>query len=367
MMQDEQNPLTTDIQSNPVTAPTTAPETPPVAAMPSVNPPKKKKGLVIGIVIAAVVVLLAGGAAAAYQFIYQNPEKVVTDALQSVLTAKTLSTKGTIVYDQDDVKLFVTFNAKSDDAGAGEVGVEATIEAQGETFNVNASGLLDKDGLLYFKIKDVKKLVISYFSSLGVTDTSFLDDLIAKVDDKWIRISEDDINELSAEAGTTQACVTEAYASFKTDAKQQDELGKLYEKNRFIVIGESLGSKTIDGVDSIGYAVSVDDTKFKDFYKGIGDTQLGKKMVGCDDSIDFSDTSDFDSETSSDADVIKVWASRFGHQLSELELSGKSEDDASVKIVLNPTANKPVTIETPSVVVKLEDVMQDIQELFVAQ
>jgi hypothetical protein len=366
-MQDEQNPLTSDMQSNTVAPVNTVPETPAPAAGLPVSPPKKKTGLIIGIIVAGALVLLGGGAAAAYQFIYQNPEKVVTDALQSVLTAKTLSSKGTLVYDQDGVKLSVTFNAKADDAGAGEVGVQAKIEAQGETFDVNASGLVDKDGIAYFKITDLKKLVDSYFTQLGVTDTSFLDALIAKVEGKWVRISDKAIKDLGVATEATQTCISDAYVSFKTDTKQQDELANLYEKNRFIIIGESLGSKTIDGVDSIGYAVSVDETKFKDFYKGIGDTQLGKAVVGCDDSIDFSDTSSLDSETDDGTTEVKVWASRFEHELSELELSGKSEDDTSVTIVWNPTFDKPVTIETPSDFVLLEDLMQDIQELFVAQ
>jgi hypothetical protein len=366
-MQDEQNPLTSDVQSNPVTPPTTTPETPfPAAGLP-VNPPKKKKGLIIGIIIAGALVLFGGGAAAAYQFVYQNPEKVVTDALQGVITAKTMTSKGTLVYDQDGVKLSVAFNTKEDAVGAGEVGVDATIEVEGNTFDVKASGIVDKDGILYFKITEVKKLVDTYFAELGVTDTSFLDDLIAKVEDKWVRISSDDLKDLGVDTDATQTCVSDAYAAFKTDVKQQDELTQLYEKNRFIIVGESLGSKTIESVDSIGYAVTLEEAKFKEFYKGIGDTQLGKKIAECNDSVDFSDTSIFDSETNGETTDIKVWASRFGHQLSELELSGKSEDDASIKIVLNPTSNGQVTVEAPSDFVMLKDLVQDFQELFVTQ
>jgi len=348
--------------------PTTVPTTPVEGGVigsgpaPVEEPPKKKKGLKLAIIIAAAVVLLGGGGASAYQFWYQNPEKVVTDSIQSALFAKSLSSKGTIIYSEGDTKMSVAFDANANEAGAGEVAVKATIETGETSYTVDGAGLFDKDGAIFFKLNDLAKTINSLATQMGITDISAFDELIAKVDGNWIRISADDVSEYSKEYSETQTCFTDALKSLRTDAKQKDELADLYSAHRFITIGESLGSKSVDGVGSIGYAVSLDETKFKDFYKGMADTQLGKNIVACDNGIDFSDTEGISTEGTDDTKTeVNIWTSRFGHELTQVEVIATQTDDSKVNVTWNPIFNKPVTIESPKDFIKVKDLMADIQ------
>ena len=91
----------------------------PVDTVVLVKPPKKKKtGLIIGIIIAVLLVLSGIGVAIWYFAVYQNPENVVLDAVNNLITAKHVSPHGAFTAtipagDGYEVELTVTAESSS--------------------------------------------------------------------------------------------------------------------------------------------------------------------------------------------------------------------------------------------------------------
>ena len=324
-------------------------------------PKKKKKGLIAAIIIVAALALLGGGAAAAYNLWYQNPEKVVTDALGNMLKAKTIAYTGNFELKNDGTTVKIAIDGKNSDQSTGAVNVTADISTSGRTLNVKGSGLSDKDGNLYVKLSNVEEAFDTLLGSLGATSTTSnpYETLIEKIDDKWIKIAASDLKEFSKEAGDTQKCVTDAIKSIETDTKVKDEITSLYEKNRFIVVGDKLGSK--DG--SLGYNVSVDADAANAFYTGIGSTEIGKKLVACDDSISFEANDDINDATREEPATLEVWVSRFTHELTEFNGTRTNVDDGDVSFVFKPVFNQAVTVEVPSDTTSLKEIIDEYEKL----
>ena len=92
------------------------PVNPVVAPVPQqvvTSPKKGKRGLLWAIVALVIVVLLGGGSALAYNFWYQNPNKVVSDALLHAVTAKTVSMTGTLDMSTKDYKVKLEVSGKN--------------------------------------------------------------------------------------------------------------------------------------------------------------------------------------------------------------------------------------------------------------
>lgn len=237
----------------------------PVAEVPTQpKTPNKKKKLIIGGIIAAAVLLLSGGTYTAYAFWYQNPEKVLTDAVSNVIKAKTATYSGTLAMDTKDAKVRVVFDGKQASELNGEGNAKITITAQGKDFTVNGSALVDKDGNLFFKVGNLKTILDEFLKQSGMTSSPF-DELVAKIDNKWIRVSADDLAEYDKDAGKAQTCLADTMKKIQDDKAVHDGLVKAYKDNKFVVIDSTLPGRTINGVDSMGYKLSLNKDAAKKF------------------------------------------------------------------------------------------------------
>lgn len=358
-------PLVDLAQTTPPVAPPVYPASPtatPLPEQPVANaepPKKKKKGLIAAIIVIVILAVLGGGGALAYNFWYQNPEKVVTDALGNMLKAKSVSYTGNFEFKNEDTTMKIDIDGKNSDQ-TGVVNVTADITASGQTLNVKGSGLTDKDGNLYVKLSGVEKAFDTAFASYGLTAAqSPYGPLIKKVEDKWIKVAASDLNELSEDAGKTQTCVTDAIKSIDTDSSVKNELVSLYDKNRFIIVGDKLGSK--DG--SLGYNIKVDPTIAKAYYEGVGTTSLGKKLTACDDSIKFTANDEVDDVAKTDPGTVEVWVSRFTHELTEFNGERKSTEDGDVSFVFKPVFNQAVTVDVPTNTTSVKEIIDEYTKL----
>lgn len=320
--------------------------------------PKKKKMIIIGAIIIGALGLLSGGTAAAYNLWYQNPDKVVMDAVGSLLQSGTSTHKITLDVKTKDVAMKISVDAKVAESPASEADINATLTYGGKDYTVKGATLTDKDGNLYLKLNDVKALLTEFVGS--ETDLSSFNDLITKVDGQWIKVSSDDLKSVSEDYSKTQTCVTNALKSLD-DKATIDELTDVYKKNQFIVVGDKIGAKDVDGTASLGYKVTIDEAKTKSFYTSLGETKVGKALTACDSSFDFK-ASDLDSSTdnSKTTTEAQVWASRFGHQLTEFDVTSKDNDGTTATVVWNPKFVKGVTVETPAKSVPVNELMTDI-------
>lgn len=324
---------------------------------------KPKKGLVIGAIIAAVLVVLAGGAAFAYTNIYQNPDKVVTDALVNVLNARTATATGSLSVQSDDYEATIAIDGKAHET-AGEVAVTISYTADGNTVNIKGAGHFSAEGDLFVKVENAREIIEPLIGEMG--ETTAFDALFEKVDGNWIKIAADDLGTVNEEYERAQVCFEELAADIKNDNSLSREVADLYSANKFIVINESLGSRDIKGVGSLGYVVDIDEAKTKGFISGLGATKIGEKIRSCDDQVDFNEMAEsIEAETSETASGrVEVWVSRFGHEFTEVNAAGTS-DGVQVELLLNPVFNKEVNIEAPANALTFEEIQTDIQNAFI--
>lgn len=324
--------------------------------------PKKKKYIIIGAIIVGALALLTAGTAAAYNLWYQNPNKVVMESIGSLLKSGTSTNKIVFEMKSKDGAVKISVDAKLAESPATETDVDATLSFSGKDYHVKGSTLTDKDGNLYFKIQDVKTLLTQIAGS--DVDLSAFNNVITKIDGQWVKISADDLKSVNEDYGKTQTCTTNALKSLD-DKTVSNEIVDVYQKNQFLIVGNKIGVKDINGTASLGYAISFDGEKAKAFYVALGSTKFGKALTTCDSSYTFK-ASDLDSLTTKDATKgdIQIWASRFGHQLKEVDISAKDNDN-SASIIWNPTFVKGVTVAAPTTSVPLKDVITEVENILI--
>ena len=344
--------------------PATETPAPMMASQTQPKAPNKKKKFIIGGIIAGAVLLLGGGTYAAYALWYQNPEKVLTDAVSNLIRAKTATYSGTLAMDTKDVKVRVVFDGKQASELNGEGNAKITLTSQGKDFVVNGSALVDKDGNLFFKVGNLKTILDDVLKQSGMTSSPF-DELVAKIDNKWIRVSADDLAEYDKDAGKAQACLTDTMKKIQNDKTVHDSLVKAYENNKFVVIDSSLPGRTINGVDSMGYKLSLNNEAAKKFAEAVNEMQFMKDLQKCDSSFESFklDASDMKSTTgTTSTETVEVSVSRWSHEFTQLKVTGK-DDDASGEFILEPIFGKDVTVAAPSDFMTLKELQAEIEKV----
>lgn len=322
--------------------------------------PKKsgrKKGLIIGGIIAAVLVVLGAGSAFAYQFWYQNPEKVVTDAIMNAITAKTITYTGSVDAKTDSGEIKLEIDGASGNA-QGNLNVKATVDFEGTPVTLTGSGLMDDKGTLYFKLKNVKGLVESFRATLPAESQSMFDQFIAKIDDRWIKVSSDDMKDFSEEYSRSQKCFTDTIEKVKNDEAMSNEIANVYKKNKFLTITQDLGSK--DG--SMGYSVKTNADAGKGFVKELKNTKVYASLKDCDSSFSIDENDIKTDNKAADETKIEVWVSQWTHQITKVILHDETGPDTG-NILFVPTFNKPVSVTAPKDAVTLDELKTEIESL----
>jgi hypothetical protein len=344
----------------PFVAPTPLPVDSPVAPVATPVTKKSKKPLILGIILVAFFALLGGGSVLAYNLWYQNPEKVVTDALINVVTAKTAVYTGTMTVENTTLKVTVDTTLKQAEAAAG-MDAKVSITAGGKNYSVNGSALVDASGDLYFKVEKIDSIVAEFKTQYDLTDaaqSALIDKLVAKIDGTWIKVSSADLKDFSATAGTAKTCVNDTVKKFKDDKAAIAEVTDLYKKHPFFTISKKLGEK--DG--SLGYVIDGDTPALIAFGEGLKTTKIYTALHDCDNSFTI-DTSKIDTSTTSNGNgTVELWVNSWSHQITKLSFNGTSDGDTTSGVI-TPIYNQPVQVATPSTSVTLSQLKTDIEDL----
>jgi hypothetical protein len=338
----------------------TAFETPqpqPFSSTPASSPKGKKKRLVLAGIVAAVLVVLIGGAVLAYNFWYQNPDKVVGDALVHALDAKTMSFTS-VSSVKGDTPATIILNGKVK-GGSGSVDLTAKVKAGGTDYSLKGSATLDTKGDLYVKATDVDKLVapLEDQGAALLTDDmkQMINDFVAKVNNHWIKISTDDVKTFSDSLAKGEKCMHDTVAKLQGDKAMSSELSDLYKKHKFIDVSKKLGSK--DG--SLGYELKSNDNEAKLFMAGLKNTRFYKSLHNCDSEITI-DEGDVTSGSDDSHSKIEVWISRWTHEATKVVMSTDGSEASTT--TFEPTFNKSMTITTPSPSKSVKELEKDIQD-----
>ena len=158
-------------------------------------------------------------------------------------------------------------------------------------------------------------------------------------------------------------CTTAALKILNEDSAAKKEIATAYGANRFLIVEEKIGSKSVDGVGSIGYKVSIDEAKSTAFGASLAETKIGKQLKSCDSSLDLAKattTSTSTAESDTTDPRVELWVSRFGHEITEVKIADTSEEDPATA-TFRPILNKDVTIDVPTEFTSIQEITADIQ------
>lgn len=317
-----------------------------------------KKSLLLTII--AVLVLLSGGTAAAYEFYYQNPNKVVSDALFNVGEVKTLDTTTNFSYSDKSYSLGLDADIAYDQqaiSANGTVAVTVKDTTASSTtpskLSIGFGGYINKDGSALLKISNIEDIAKLYMA----TDSNTAQSIFGKFDNKWISFD----SQSSSSSDATQQCFANAYDKLSTDKSQQNEIIKAYQDNLFLVIDKKLPSKTINGVGSLGYQLHLDYNKFYAFGTALKQTTLGKAISNCDSTV--FDAFNKPDSSNTNTQEYDVYISRFGHQLTQIS-ANYSKDDQKLSLTISLKNNTSVKIDKPKADMTFQNLLNDIESSY---
>lgn len=298
---------------------------------------------------------------------WQNPEKMVTDAVSNAIMAKKMTADGKVVIDMRDQGK-IELNVKTaTDSGKSKANIDAKLNVKGVEKNIPLKGdvVLDSDGTIYVKINNFKDLygtlleIVMESSSGGNLSRSQIETYrdqalekmsseIDKMSNTWMKVSPDEI-------GSEYKCGINALKKIQSDESARKELAQLYQKNSFFTIKDS---KISDRNGGRGFELQGNNksnsSKFEEEFKN---SSVGKALSKCGKSNGYKS-----SESSSiDESSLKVWVDRSSHELKALELKGDSKK-ASVEISFDINMNKSEEIKAPSDAESLKEFIEGFME-----
>lgn len=331
------------------------------------QPKKKKTGLIIGIVLGVIALIAIISAVLVYFLWWQNPEKMVTDAVSNAIMAKKMTADGKVVIDMRDQGK-IELNVKTaTEPGKSKANIDAKLDVKGVEKNIPLKGdvVLDSDGTIYVKINNFKDLygtlleIVMESSSGENLSRSQIETYrdqtlekmgseIDKMSDTWMKISPDEI-------GSEYKCGINALKKIQSDESARKELAQIYQKNSFFTIKDS---KISDRNGGRGFELQGNNksnsSKFEEEFKN---SSVGKALSKCGKSNGYKS-----SESSSiDAASLKVWVDRSSHELKALELKGDSKK-VSVEISFDINMNKSEEIKAPSDAESLKEFIEGFME-----
>lgn len=316
------------------------------------RPKKKKTGLIIGVVLGVIVLIAIVSAALVYFLWWQNPEKMVTDAMSSAIMSKKMTADGKVVVDMRDQGK-IELNVKTaTDSGKSKANIDAKLDIKGVEKNIPLKGdaVLDSDGTIYVKINNFKDLygtlleMVMESSSGGNLSRSQIETYrdqtlrkmsseIDKMGNTWMKISPDEI-------GSEYKCGIDVLKKIQSDESARKEVAQLYQKNSSFTIKDS---KISDRNGGRGFELQGDNSKLSKFSDELKNSSAGKALSKCGKSNSYKSSESSSIDTAS----LKVWVDRSSHELKALELKGDSKK-VSVEISFDINMNKSEEIKAPS-------------------
>ena len=318
------------------------------------NKPKSRRKL--WIILASILVVLIGGSAAAYQFWYQNPEKVITDGVLHALQAKTTTYTGSVGVALGDTKATLNVNGVYD-TGAQNLAVDGTIVFQGAELPVKGSALIDRNSDLYVRFTDLDAAIGSLLPDLPNEAQIGVDRIIAKINGQWVKVEPTEVATYSSMASRTQTCWANMVQQTENHASFIEEITASYKKNKFVTVSEQLGQKE----GSFGYVLSVDQAMFNSFIGDIKDTEAYRTLHECDPSMNLDEQTLAALGNGTEART-EVWVSMFSHQITNVSTKMTQRGNEAT-LALNPVFNQPVSVAAPEKAVTLKDLQADIEAI----
>lgn len=336
---------------------------------PVVPPKKSKKKLLLIVAASAVAVLLTSGSV--FAFWYNAPDKSVTDALGRMLSVSSLKADGTLTIDNTstttpDLKLSYALGANESSMSA-DADLDIIMDSKTTLIKTN---LVVTEDAVAIKLANFRTLLESFMGAAYGTDALALyDGLINKIDNKWVVITKEDLNQISQEDNTDAqtTCAQNALKTFQTSSTQKKEVSTVYEDNQFIIVSKSLGTETINGKLSNRYELTVDNKKAQAFAEKLTTTTVFKAVDTCYEgalTTQYQKTvKDPISETDSKATgKVELWVDVLSHDPTKIKLTA-TDPETTVTLESNLHLNAAPQITVPKAGTTLKDLQDEVIKL----
>ena len=343
-------------------------------------------------IIGSVSLLLIISAVLTYFLWWQNPKKILLDAVVGVVAAKEYTSTGSTTLSVDGVDVKLEFGGRAND---GNYGGEAVLKVRPDGYDkdieVKVKAVYSSESVFYLRADGIEKIIDdaidvyvkstidslsdSYYYSYSdadiasIKDTlkSYFDPIIDKVDGKWIKISSKDIED--EDSREEYECTTNVLQKLGNDSKQVKEIIAVYRENDFLFIKNTLFRE--DG--STGYEIDVSSKEaqeaYEKFEKAVENTEAGKAIKKCsssDDDDKKDDKSENEGKESDDDTKYKliVWVNPLSHKLTGVDFEATSEKSkASIKHSQGFSIGQSEKIDIPSDTKDLRDLMGDWKQI----
>lgn len=367
-------PLSDQTSQTPVTEPF-IPDDPPKKS-------KKKLMIILASVIAGIIVLISGTVFALY---VTNPEKILLDAVQNSLKAKTVITEGSFKAADPSSKQSITveFSSQSDNTKlTGSLDAKVKINLDSLQLDLDAAGMVAESGDYYFKLNNApelfEKALQTEYGKYYISEPTLapvltkLQSFFEKIDGQWIRVDKEDISQYAEGYEKQQECTDKAIETFYKENAQQQQVIDTYAESRFIDIEDTGKTATINGQDSIAYEISLDAEQMQVFGEEFDKTDIAKALDKCTEDTDgavteeakMSDSEVKEMQKTLDQLKTTVWISRWGHEFQKIELENKNKKEGTVNFEMMIDTKKQPDLKNPSKYLEAADLMQELQDIY---
>jgi hypothetical protein len=326
---------------------------PPVVAT---KPKKKKK---IFVILLAILLALVAGIAAAYQFWYQNPEKVVSDSIVHALQVKTTTYTGTVDLESDTAKVKVAIKGAYV-TGAQNLDADITLSIGSISYTLAGIVLIDSNSDLYIKVANLGAIVAPLRATFPESAQASFDSLVSKIDNKWVKVSAEELATYNTNLAHSQACINNVVQQAENHASFLQEVEDIYKNNKFVTISEQLGEK--DG--SFGYVLTTDKDTMKSFAIALKNTEAYKTVHDCDANFTIDEDNLFGQAQEGATTRVELWVSKFRHQITQFSsVATQSQSSSTTSLVLKPVFDTDITVTAPEGATTLKQLQVEIEAL----
>lgn len=328
---------------------------------PAPQPKKSKKKLWIGL-SALIVALLVGGVAGAMW--WTSPEKAFNDATSMTVFPKGGQVKGAMeIESESSPAVTLDYNVKYQGM---RMVTDLGIKADSGMVNFNMTGGLatDTDKSMYFKVNNVKKTISSFAGEDNTMVQDIYGGLIDKIDGKWVQMTEADMKELTKDSGVNMSCAIDIAGKVGQNKAYTDEIQKIYSQNKYIVLKKTVGSESVEGVDSHRYEVDMDQSKMDGFGKALKTTTFYKDLSKCfsEEQRAELDQNTESTNTSQNPMKFEVWVDKWSHKPNKFMLS-TSENGTKVKFSGLMTYNDTQKVDIPKADTQFKELRTEVEKL----
>lgn len=357
---------------------------------PAMQPPvKNKKSIKIAaIVISLSLLLIIAGAALWYFLWWQNPNRMVSQALVGILSVEKVKTTGKATLKSGDqtfvsnigssygeglTGLSVSTSLDTDDPGAKSVDLNVIYEPRGAAYVkldnlypaldavIDASSYQSSEQYGVSLSQEEQDAQNAYTSSLI---KAIYGQIIESIDGNWIKLVQSNLDNYST---PENKCLVETFQKLQTEKAWIGEIKQVYQKNNFLIIKEEVKSKG----SSRGFVIDTDSAEVKriaeQFGEALKETGFGKKIIECNPKA-FDSDEDAKEETKKDSSTAKltVWVDNFSHTLTSAELAViEPEDKVELVISIDVMIGQADNIDAPKDAKSIEEVLNNSNPLMI--